>query len=325
MSRKKTNQTELSKLSKGESVNHFLLVKKCEVKTGKNIKNYLSLELGDATASLSANVWDNYDAIFSSIKIGNVVNVQGVIDEYQGQLQIRVKGVRSLNPDEIFSAEDFLPTSKRKLDEMEKELWDTIEAIQNPYLLKLLKSILQDEIYQKYIKVPAGKSWHHSYIHGLLEHTLEIIKICKLTSDFHPEVNSDLLITGAILHDFGKTKELTFSPSFDYSDVGRLLGHIVIAAMDINRKCDEIIDFPESLKNQLLHLVLSHQGKLEQASPVVPKTLEAIILYHADELSAKANAYKSAIGAEAKGDNNWTKYIQLISSQLYIPEEFNRQ
>jgi 3'-5' exoribonuclease len=158
-----------------------------------------------------------------------------------------------------------------------------------------------------------------------LEHTLEIMEICDLTANFHPEVNRDLLITGSILHDFGKTKELTFDSTFDYSDEGRLLGHIVIASIMIKEKINDIKEFPEGLKNQLLHLILSHQGKLEQASPVEPKTLEAIILYQADEISAKANAYKSAIEADAKGENRWTKFLHLINSPLYIPEEFNKQ
>jgi 3'-5' exoribonuclease len=318
-------QKELNDLKKGEEVDHFLLIKKFELKTGKNNKNYLSLELSDPTVSLPANIWDNIDFISSSIKSGIVVKVKGIIDEYQGQPQIRIKEIRNLNPNETTTIEDFLPKSKRKLEEMEKQLWTRIEKIDDPFLKQLLKIMLDGECYQKYLKAPAGKSWHHSYIHGLLEHTLEIVELCDLTANFHPEVNRDLLITGAFLHDFGKTKELTFDSTFDYSDEGRLLGHIVIVAIDIKEKINEIKNFPESLKNQLLHLILSHQGKLEQASPVEPKTLEAIILYQADELSAKTNAYKSAIESEAKGDNRWTKFLYLINSHLYIPEEFNKQ
>jgi len=318
-------QKDLNDLKKGEEVNHFLLVKKCEIKTGRNVKSYLNLELGDSTATLIANSWENIDTINSIVITGAIVKVKGSIDEYQGQLQIRIKEIRNLNPDEKFFIEDFLPKSKRNIDEMEKQLWDRINKVVNPFLKELLKIILNGDSYQKYLKAPAGKSWHHSYIHGLLEHTLEIVEICDLAANFHPEANRDLLITGAILHDIGKIKELTYDYAFDYSDEGRLLGHIIIAAIDINEKINEIKDFPSKLKEQLLHLIISHQGKLEQASPVEPKTLEAIILYQADELSAKSNAYKSAIGSEAKGDNRWTKFLYLINSHLYIPEEFNKQ
>ncbi|MCK7525539.1 MAG: HD domain-containing protein [Ignavibacteriales bacterium] len=127
--------------------------------------------------------------------------------------------------------------------------------------------------------VPAGKMWHHGYISGLIEHTLEIIRICDLMCDFHPEINRDLLICGAMLHDFGKIEELSFETGFEYTDKGKLIGHIVISSNDwLIKKLNEIKDFPEELKNCLIHLILSHQGKLEHASPVVPKTLEAIAL-----------------------------------------------
>ena len=154
-------------------------------------------------------------------------------------------------------------------------------------------------------------------LHGLLEHTLEIIKICDLMCDIHPEINRDILICGAMLHDFGKTEELSYEPVFEYTDKGKLLGHIVISAMLVNEEAKKIKDFPEALKVCLLHVILSHQGKLEYASPVVPKTLEAIALYQADELSAKVNAYKYAILKEQKIDSRWTKYINLVSTELF--------
>ena len=204
---------------------------------------------------------------------------------------------------------------------MERELANRINALGNEYLKKLLKSILSGESYKSYVNVPAGKAWHHSYVHGLLEHTLEIIKICDLMCDIHPELNRDLLICGAILHDFGKTQELTYEPNFDYTDKGKLLGHIVISAIEIEKAAKKILNFPDNLKDQLIHLVLSHQGKLEYASPVEPKTIEAIALYHADELSAKINAYKLAIKAEVNSDSGWTKYLPLADTSLFIPKE----
>ena len=154
----------------------------------------------------------------------------------------------------------------------------------------------------------------------MLEHTLEIIEICELMCRIRPEVNRDLLISGAMLHDFGKIEELNFTSGFDYSDKGKLVGHIVIAANLIEAETKKIENFPDELKNQLLHIVLSHQGKLEFASPVIPKTLEAIILYHADELSAKTNAYKNAISAEKESGGNWTKFLPLAETSLYLKD-----
>ena len=180
-----------------------------------------------------------------------------------------------------------------------------------------MKNIFDENNLEKFSSAPAGKQWHHSYIHGLIEHTLEIIRICDLMCDIHPEINRDLLICGAMMHDFGKVYELNYETSFDYTDKGKLIGHIVMSAMLIEEEIKKIPSFPGNLKNALLHIVLSHQGKLEFASPVVPKTLEAITLYQADELSAKVNAYKNALASDLKSDSKWTKYISLASTDLY--------
>jgi len=318
-------QTELFKLSKGEQVDHFLLVKKCELKTGKTQKQYLSLELADRTLVVQAFMWDDFYNVFLTVKPGSIVKVKGLIDEYQNQLQLKINKITTSCSLDDFSIEDFLPVSKKDFNEMKSELEKRVDEISDKYLKQLLKEILSGPVYEKFLKVPAGKAWHHSYIHGLLEHTLEIINVCELVCGFHSEANRDLLISGAILHDFGKTEELSIDSAFDYTNKGRLLGHISIAALLVNEKINQIEKFPEQLKNELLHLILSHQGKLEQASPVEPKTLEAIILYHADELSAKANAYKSAISAEARNENGWTKFLPLINTPLFITEKFKSE
>jgi 3'-5' exoribonuclease len=311
------NQSDLSALNKNDRVDHFLLVKKIESRLTKSNKPYLFLELGDKSASLNANIWDNFDEVSSSIFTGDIAKVIGVIEDYQGARQIRLNSIRKLTSSEEVSSIDFLPRSKRNLNVMISEFTKRIEKIKEPYLKQLLKQIFDDENLKKFSTAPAGKSWHHSYLHGLIEHTLEIIKICDLMCDIHPEINRDLLITGAMMHDFGKTAELSFNSSFDYTDKGKLLGHIVISAMMINEEVKKIPGFPEETKECLLHLILSHQGRLEYASPVVPKTLEAITLYQADELSAKVNAYKNAILSQVNSESGWTKFINLASTDLF--------
>ncbi|MEI7812893.1 MAG: HD domain-containing protein [Ignavibacteria bacterium] len=318
-------QKPLSKISKGEPVEHYLMLRKCEVKSTKNNKPYLNLELGDRFLSLTANVWDNFDGFLTRAAPGAIVKVRGAMDEYNGQMQIKVTDIRVTEADEPVSPDDFMPRSRRDLMIMKREFKSRIDKLTNFYLKKLISRIFSQQVFEVYAKAPAGKSWHHAYLHGLIEHTLEIIRICDLMCDVHPEVNRDLLICGAMLHDFGKVEELTFDGTFDYSDKGKLLGHIVIAAMEINQKISQISDFPEELKQQLIHLVLSHQGKLEFASPVIPKTLESIILYQADELSAKTNAYKSAIQNEAGNSGRWTKFQPLAGTAFYISEDFIRQ
>ncbi|MCK9425241.1 MAG: HD domain-containing protein [Ignavibacteriaceae bacterium] len=317
-------QTDLATLKKGDQVDHFLMIRRSELKQTKTNKQFVSLELGDKSISLPANLWDNFNSILPELTAGAVVHVDGVIEEYQNSPQLKIDNIRLPKPSENISAEFFLPKSKRNFDEMKNELYESIGEIENINLKKLLNSLFENEAFERFSKAPAGKQWHHAYLHGLLEHTLEIIKICKLTSTFHKEINRDLLVAGAMLHDYGKIEELVFDSSFDYSDKGKLLGHIVIASLKVNEAINEIPDFPEELKHRLLHLILSHQGKLENASPVVPRTLEAIVLYHADELSAQSNAYKSAIINDVNSQSDWTKYISLISTQLY-KKEINNQ
>lgn len=314
------NQTDISSLNKGDSIEHFLLVKKCEIRLTKNGKEYLSLELGDKSISCVSNLWDDvqgFKSIKNSLAVGDIVKITGSMDEYQGNPQIKIDSIRLSKQSDDVTPKDFLPKSLRDLKVMKKEFKSRMEKIVNSDLNSLMKNIFTDERFDKYTSVPAGKMWHHGYISGLIEHTLEIIRICDLMCDIHPEINRDLLVCGAMLHDFGKIEELTFEPVFEYTDKGKLLGHIVIAAMIVNDEINKITAFPENLKNNLLHLILSHQGKLEYASPVVPKTLEAITLYQADELSAKVNAYKNVIINEIKTDSKWTKFISLAGTDIH--------
>lgn len=313
-------QSELASLSKGDAIDHFLLVKKSDLRLTKQNKEYLSLELADKTLSVQSNLWDdvkNFLNIKNNIKTGSVVKVKGQLDEYQGAPQIKISEIRLAEEQDNVTPQDFIPRSARDPEEMKTEFRNRIKKIQNPYLNKLLKNVFTDERFDKYTIAPAGKLWHHSYISGLIEHTLEIIRICDLMCDIHPELNRDLLIAGAMLHDFGKIEELSFDSAFEYTDKGKLLGHIVIASIIVNEEINKIKDFPDDLKMNLIHLILSHQGKLEHASPVVPKTLEAITLYHADELSAKVNAYKLTLQSVVKQNSRWTKFINLAGTDLY--------
>lgn len=316
------DQSNLSSLKVRDKLEHYLLLTGLSVKTTKNGKQYLDLELRDSTAVLNAKMWGNFESFLPTAKVGAIVKILGSLDEFNNQPQIKIERIRISKDEDNIDPSDFLPKSKRDLIIMEKELNNRINNLENKMLKQLIKRILNKDSYYKYCRVPAGKAWHHAYIGGLLEHTLEIIRICDLMSDIHPEISRDLLITGAILHDYGKIEELTYESGFDYTEKGKLLGHIVIVANLIEKEISLMDEFSEDLKNQLIHLVLSHQGKLEFASPVTPKTLEAIVLYHADELSAKTNAYKMAIISEMGNGKNWTRYLPLAETALFIPKSF---
>lgn len=311
------NQPELNSLKKGDEVNHFLLIKKSEEKLTKANKVYLNLELADKSTSLQANLWDNFESIAKHLVPGEILKIEGRIEEFQGNPQIRIENFRLKKESENVAVSDFLPKSNRDINEMLEELHQRIKTVSDDNIRQLLNLVFEGKTLELFSVVPAGKSWHHAYLHGLIEHTLEIVKICDLAADIHPQINRDLLVCGALLHDIGKIEELSSELNFEYTDRGKLLGHIVIAALLVQKKIEEIPGFPTMLEDMILHLVLSHQGKLEYASPVVPKTLEAITLYHADELSAKMNAYKYAVKNDSRGDSNWTKFIPLISTELF--------
>jgi 3'-5' exoribonuclease len=311
------NQPELNNLSKNDRIDHFLLIKKIELRTTRSGSDFLSTELGDKTASLNANIWEGFAELALRGKVGDVVKVAGILEEYQGSLQIRVSTIRLSTDKDGVLPRNFLPESKRNLDEMKNEFNQRIKSNSNKFLKKLLTQIFTEERFEQFCLAPAGKSWHHAYIHGLLEHTLEIIKICELMCEFHSELNKDLLVSGAMLHDIGKIEELSYDSAFEYTDKGKLVGHIVIASNLVRDEIKKISNFPVELENNLIHLILSHQGKLEHASPVVPKTAEAIALYQADELSAKVNAYQNAIDSELKSDSNWTRFISLANTDLH--------
>jgi len=310
-------QSELNTLSKNDKIDHFLLIKRIDLRNTKSGSDFLSTELGDKTASLNANIWEGFTELALRGKVGDVVKVAGVLEEYQGSLQIRVSNIRLSTDKDGVKPRNFLPESKRNLDEMKNEFNQRIKSYSNKFLKKLLTQIFTEERFEQFCLAPAGKSWHHAYIHGLLEHTLEIIKICELMCEFHSELNKDLLLSGAMLHDIGKIEELSYDSAFEYTDKGKLVGHIVIASNLVRDEIKKISNFPIELENNLIHLILSHQGKLEHASPVVPKTAEAIALYQADELSAKVNAYQNAIDSELKSDSNWTRFISLANTDLH--------
>jgi len=312
-------QKNIIEYSVGEDAQLFLLLTKVEKKTTRTGKEFLNLELRDISGTISAKMWDGFEVFLHSASEGKITKVDCKFDEYNGTPQLIINRIRLANESDGVSHSDFLPTSPRDLEEMKTEWNEVAASFTNRKLSELISKIFDAETKEKYFNVPAGKAWHHAYINGLLEHTLEIIKICETACNIHPELNRDLIIAGAILHDFGKVEELTYETNFDYTDKGRLVGHIVIAATRIELIAKEIPDFPEELKNQLIHLVLSHQGKLEHASPVIPKMPEAVVLYHADELSAKSNAFLNVAKKERQGNSNWTSFIRLAETAIYIP------
>ena len=307
-------------LKVGERLTRFFVIKNIENRTKRSDDTpFLILELGYDKGRIWANVWDNTEDFLEEHSIGDIVKIQGVIDRYKDQTKIKIEKIRKTVSSDDVKPEGILPSYQGNLSDRKKRLDASITSIKDKHLRTLLESILlEDEFKEKFCSAPAGKLWHHGYIGGLIEHTLVVASICEAVSSQFDHVNPDLLKTAALLHDIGKVETYMTSPYIDYTDDGRLIGHIVIGYNIIKNAIRSRKDFPEELSRQLLHLILSHQGELEKASPVVPMTLEGVLLHYADEIDSKMNAYMRIIREQWSPHQKWSAYVNLINRYIYF-------
>jgi len=310
-------------LKPGTEVVDLFVLRKKELKVHDGQK-YLKLELGDSTGRIDAVLWEKAEEAHSEAETGDIVKIKGMAITYKDGLEIKIEKLRKVKEGESDPL-DFLPRSQVALDVLFEKFKEKAESITNLHLKKLLSLVLEDEKLTDKLKyAPGGKLWHHSYLGGLLEHTLKVVEFCEKAADLYDLVDRDLLITGALLHDIGKIYTYSITGFIDFTDEGRLLGHIVSGDEIVRQKIRKVEDFPQELALQLRHLILSHQGQLEFASPVVPQTLEAIILYYADEMDAKAGAYTEIINRESRlghAGKKWSDWVPLIRRYIYLGGE----
>ncbi|MFO7953158.1 MAG: HD domain-containing protein [Bacillota bacterium] len=283
-------------------------------------KYFLRLVLGDVSGRIKAVMWDP-PAEDECVKQDDVVFVRGSVGEYHGP-QIVVSDIRKLDPDKVNRA-FFQAVSARDINEMTAELKQVIEKeINDRHLKKLLADFFSDETFMRgFSRAPAARTVHHNWIGGLLEHTLEVIAFCRSQAQQYPgEINLDLLLTGAILHDIGKIEEYrTDSLSFEFTDRGKLIGHICIGKEMLDQKLVQIPDFPSNLCLELAHIILSHHGAREWGSPEIPKTINAFALFHADLISARLNQFTVVMGRHAPGSGDWTEWDRFLERSIYLP------
>jgi len=307
-------------LKPGNEVTEFFVLRKKDLKEYDG-QRFLKLELGDRTGRIEGVVWDNLDQIYDQAQTGEIVKIKGWVTTYKEMPQLKVEKLRRAREEEV-DLSDFLPASEKDLGSLYREFEKVVSTIRNPHLRKLLGLLLEDSsLMEGFKKAPGGKLWHHAYLGGLLTHTLKVVEICEKMASMYELVNRDLLITGALVHDIGKINAFSTRGFFDYTDEGRLVGHIVSGDELIHTKIEKIEGFPVELALQLKHLILSHQGQLEFASPVVPKTLEAIILHYADEMDAKVDAFSHIIKTQKTRGKRWSDWINLINRYIYLGEE----
>lgn len=304
-------------LRDGERVGDIYLCKQKTSAVTKNGKAYESLILQDKTGTIDAKIWDPNSQGIDEFEPLDYVDIVGDVTSFNGALQISVKRARKVREGE-YNPADYLPVSRYDIGQMFQELLKLVDSISNPYLKELLKEFfVKDEVFaEAFKKHSAAKSVHHGFIGGLLEHSLSVARMCDFYAKNYPVLNRDLLIAGALLHDIGKTKELSVFPINDYTDEGNLLGHIMIGTEMVSQKIRGIEGFPEVMGNQLKHCIISHHGELEFGSPKKPALIEAVALSFADNLDAKMQTFKEALEGNVEDPYGWMGYNRLLETNI---------
>lgn len=300
-------------------LNEPFLVQDVARRETKDGRPYLLETFRDKTGQIGGVFWDVPPDVDDWIRPGIVTMVTGRVSNYKGTLQINTT---DLNPVHDPKMEEYLPSSRRSRDEMVVELREVIEGLSQPWKGLVSKILLEPAFMKSYVTAPAARVMHHAYVGGLLEHTLSMAKIGRSLAKHYPYVNKDLLVSGILLHDMGKAIEYTTGPTFDFTEDGRLVGHISRAAILIELAAKEMGNFPPNQLQHLVHLVLSHHGILEWGSPVVPKTLEAILLHQIDLLDSRVQGFFDHLRNDSGGDVWTTKSSLMFSTELRRPPGF---
>jgi 3'-5' exoribonuclease len=299
-----------------EPLNSVFLVSAKDVRRGKNGDPYLLITLCDKTGEIEARVWDSVQETSDLFEVQDFVKIRGAVQLFQTRLQVVIHKLQPVSAEEQ-DLRDYLPASKRNLDEMWTEWIQNVESIQTPHLRQLMNCFVVDEPLMANLKIaPAAKSVHHAYLGGLLEHTLSMCAIAKLMAQHYRDIDLDLLLVGVMLHDIGKTAELSYSRSFAYSSEGQMLGHIIIAMRWLDEKARQVPDFPQKVLNLLQHMILSHHGTEEFGSPKPPVFLEAVLLNQIDAMDAKCQTVRDVLERDRSQDALWTAFNPALERSL---------
>ena len=306
----------------GDKINDIYLCKYKQAATAKNGKMYENVILQDKTGTIDAKIWDPNSSGIEEFDAMDYVFVTGDVTCFQGTLQMSIKRARKADETEYVAA-DYLPVSEKDIDQMFEELMGYMQQVENPYLQKLIQMYFKynEAFIEAFKKHSAAKTVHHSFVGGLLEHTLGVVKLCGFYVQQYPFLNKDLLFTAALFHDVGKLKEISNFPENDYTDDGQLLGHIVMGCELVGFGCRHIKNFPKKLISELQHCILAHHGELEYGSPKKPALAEAMALNYADNTDAKMETMREVL--KSAGDNHdWLGYNRLFETNLRKSTEF---
>ncbi len=311
-----------SELGHQETVNQVFVANDKQLRPNRSGNLYLQIDLSDRSGSIPARVWNANETLYKSFDNGDYVSVEGTAQLYQGAMQIIATKVRKVDPAEIDEA-DFAPLPAVAVDKLVLRLGEILRGINDPALQTLAECFLMDEeLMAKFTMAPAGTKNHHAYHGGLLEHVVNLMEVALRVAPCYPQINQDLLLMGAFLHDLGKVEELAYEHGLTYSDEGQLIGHMVIAVAMLDKKVAEAErlsgePIPTETALRLKHMIISHHGEYAFGSPKLPMTLEAVALCYLDNLDAKINTFSHLMAEDPNVDSPWTTYNPNLERKLF--------
>jgi 3'-5' exoribonuclease len=312
----------VSQFGERETIDEVFLASEKQLRTNRNGNLYLQVRLSDRTGSMTAMMWNASDNQYGAFNNGDYLRVQGTTQFYNGGLQLILQRFETVEAKSVDEA-DFVTLAASDVDVLANRLQQLLRGLQNEHLRNLAECFLMDESFmQKFTAAPAGVKNHHAYKGGLLHHVVSLMELCAIVAPRYPDVDPDLLLSGAFLHDMGKIDELTYERELGYSDEGQLIGHVVIAVGLLNEKVKESQklsgeEFPRELLLRLQHMIVSHHGEYQYGSPKLPMTLEAVALHYLDNLDAKLYSLGQLIRDDVNADSSWTPFQQNLQRKLF--------
>ena len=304
-------------IAPGDMVEQPFLVQAKQLRTQRNGAFFLDLELADRTGVVPSKCWDATPELFESFAENDFILVRAHGETYRRRLQLVVTDLKLIDAGEVNVAE-FLPATKKDVAELAARLHELADAIENPHLNALLGAFLDDEAFlASFQQAPAAVAIHHAWLGGLLEHTVAVAELAVVVAGRYPNLNGDLLVAGAILHDIGKIDQFDYSRSFRYTDAGGLIGHLPMGMRMVEERAAQLDEFPSELLDQLSHMILSHHGQYEYGSPILPATAEALALHYLDNLDAKLVAFDQALLRDQDPQTNWTEWDRIFDRRLF--------
>jgi len=306
-----------------QTITALFVVASKQVKPKKSGEPYLALTLSDRTGTIEAKMWDGVPEAMHTFDQDDFIKVRGLINKYNNRFQLTIHKLRKCDEQEI-DFTDYLPATKKNVEELWSKVATYVESFQNPHLKALIKAFMADtEIAKAYKCAPAAKTLHHAFIGGLLEHVVSLMDACDLILRNYPHLNRDLVLTGVFLHDIGKVHELAYARSFSYTTEGQLLGHMIIELEMLHKKLLGLPDFPAELKVLVEHLIISHHGEYEFGSPKLPMFPEALLLHYMDDLDSKIESMRAHFEREIGSEAEWAGYNPslgrpLLNTQKYL-------